>query len=244
MVLEPGLVVLREATSRPAQVQLAAEAWAAGCGRHRAEHSFFEDDGSLRGPKGSRGRIFDACANFHARLREALLPACAGWVRRARAADAAMPPHEASHLLLLYYRDGGTLGFHRDEQANDGSGEEPVVNLSIGGEIDFAFRHEHGDDARVVTLRSGDVVLFGGPCRKLLHAVLATRGARSGDVMPREAAGGRLSFTLRHATEVLGQEHLYRHFRPEEDDPKRKPTGDEVLLGRAEAQRRLDLMKS
>merc|ERR1712226_1285294 len=114
-----------------------------------------------------------------------------------------MPRHEASHLLLLYYMQGGTLGFHRDEQANDGTGQEPVVNLTLGGDIDFAFRHHHADVARVVTLRSGDVILFGGPCRKILHAVVATRGVPD-NVLPPAAGNGRLSFTLRHAPEVLG----------------------------------------
>lgn len=155
-----------------------------------------------------------------------------------------MPRHEASHLLLLYYRDGGTLGFHRDEQANDGTGEEPIVNLSLGGEMDFAVRHEHTDPSRVVTLRSGDVILFGGPCRKLLHAVVATRAhAADEGVLPAEAGGGRLSFTLRHAPEVRGYEHLYADFRPQATDPGRRPTGDERLLGVDEAARRLTAMK-
>ncbi|CAK0903709.1 unnamed protein product [Prorocentrum cordatum] len=212
-VLEPGLVVLRGALDAAEQRRLGSEAWAAGCGQRNPAHTFFEADGSLRGPRGTRGRIFDACLRFGPRLTGLLLPACAAWVSRARALDASMPGHEASHLLMLYYPEGGTLGFHRDEQANDGTGDEPVVNLSLG----------------VLTLRSGDVVLFGGPCRRLLHAVVATRRAPAGEeVLPDAAAGGRLSFTLRHAPEVLGKEHLYADFRPGE---RRGPTGDEQLLG-------------
>eukprot|EP00929_Paragymnodinium_shiwhaense_P066155 TRINITY_DN33150_c0_g1_i2.p1 TRINITY_DN33150_c0_g1~~TRINITY_DN33150_c0_g1_i2.p1 ORF type:complete len:322 (+),score=68.34 TRINITY_DN33150_c0_g1_i2:117-1082(+) len=219
VVLEPGLVVIRRALAKTSQQALAAEAWAEGAGERRPEHRFFEDDGTLRGPK-----------------------ACEHWVARARAADPSMPKHEASHLLLLYYRLGGTLGFHRDEQANDGTGDEPVVNLSLGAEVDFAYRHCHSDVAKVVTLESGDVILFGGPCRRLLHAVLDTRPPSAedlSDILPADAGCGRLSFTLRHAPEVLGFEHLYADFRPQSDDPKRRVTGDEVLLGESEAQKRL-----
>eukprot|EP00931_Biecheleriopsis_adriatica_P029149 TRINITY_DN17350_c0_g1_i2.p1 TRINITY_DN17350_c0_g1~~TRINITY_DN17350_c0_g1_i2.p1 ORF type:complete len:271 (-),score=30.34 TRINITY_DN17350_c0_g1_i2:65-877(-) len=195
-----------------------------------------------RGPKGSRGRIFDACSSFPQGFSDILLPACSEWVLRARRADRSMPAHRASHLLLLYYRSGGTLGFHRDEQANDGTGNEPVVNLTLGAEVDFAVRHEHADVARVITLRSGDVIMFGGPCRRLLHAVVATRSQVS-SVLPADAEGGRLSFTLRHAPEVLGKEHLYADFRPQADDPRRKTTGDEVLLGTEEAAKRLRKMR-
>lgn len=240
VVLEPGLVVLRGALCREDQVVLAANAWEAGCSRHNSEHSFFEADGSLRGPKGRRGRIFDSCTKFDESLTGRLLPACADWVRRVRAVDPMMPHHHATHLLLLYYPRGGSLGFHRDEQANDGTGDEPVVNLSLGDEMDFAVRHSHADVARVVTLRSGDVILFGGPCRRILHAVV---DVRPGDnVLPPEAAGGRLSFTLRHAPEVCGHEHLYQDFRPQADDPGTRATGDELLLGGDESVRRLSMM--
>eukprot|EP00933_Yihiella_yeosuensis_P037436 TRINITY_DN31382_c0_g1_i1.p1 TRINITY_DN31382_c0_g1~~TRINITY_DN31382_c0_g1_i1.p1 ORF type:complete len:320 (+),score=61.25 TRINITY_DN31382_c0_g1_i1:52-960(+) len=242
VVLEPGLVVLRNALDRTQQVELAKAAWMIGSGEWKTDHCFFEDDGSLRGPKGSRGRVFDACSNFPPLLSEVLVSHCSEWVERARLADAAMPKHKASHLLLLYYRECGTLGFHRDEQANDGTGDEPVVNLSLGSEMDFAVRHEHSEVARVVTLQSGDVILFGGPCRKILHAVLDTKAVAE-SVLPLEAGTGRLSFTLRHAPEVLGFEHLYADFRPQLEDPKQKVTGDELLLGQEEAAKRLHKMK-
>lgn len=240
VVLEPGLAVLRGALCLEDQVAVGQNAWEAGCGRHNVKHSFFETDGSLRGPKGRRGRIFDSCTQFNESMTSRLLPACADWVRRARAVDPAMPHHQATHLLLLYYRRGGTLGFHRDEQANDGTGVEPVVNLSLGGEMDFALRHSHTDVARVITLRSGDVILFGGPCRHILHAVVDVRAGSN--VLPPEAIGGRLSFTLRHAPEVHGREHLYQDFRPQAEDPGRRATGDELLLGMEEATRRLRKM--
>jgi len=244
VLLEPGLVVVRQALSLDQQRMLACEAWRAGTGDRGAAHSFFEKDSTtLRGPKGSRGRIFDACDAYDKRLTDILLPACAQWVSAARSIDDSMPAHQATHLLLLYYLSGGRLGFHRDEQANDGTGDEPVVNLSLGAEMDFAVRHEHSEPARVIRLGSGDVILFGGPCRRLLHAVVEVRRDRD-HVLPRDAAGGRLSFTLRHAPEVAGHEELYQDFRPQLDDPGRKgPTGDEVLLGKTEADRRLRAMR-
>eukprot|EP00927_Polykrikos_kofoidii_P043604 TRINITY_DN37683_c0_g1_i1.p1 TRINITY_DN37683_c0_g1~~TRINITY_DN37683_c0_g1_i1.p1 ORF type:complete len:304 (-),score=30.20 TRINITY_DN37683_c0_g1_i1:407-1318(-) len=237
--VEPGLVVVRGVVAPATQRKLAAEAWAAGTGCRNPNHTFFEKDGTLRGPKGSRGRIFDALSNFDARLTGLLLPACEGAVETALAVDSRMPSHCSTHLLLLFYRTGGTLGFHRDVQANDGTGEEPVVNISLGGDMDFAVRHDHSEVARVLTLCSGDVVLFGGPCRKILHAVVDTRR----DPISLVPCGGRLSFTLRHAPEVLGQEHLYKHFRPQREDPHRRTTGDHHILGEEEAEKRLRAMR-
>ena len=84
------------------------------------------------------------------------------------------------------------------------------------------------------------LLLFGGPCRRLLHAVLDVRPPPAGgvEVLPSAAAGGRLSFTLRHAPEVIGHEHLYQLFNPQPDDARQRPTGDEQLLGATEAARR------
>ena len=241
-VLEPGLVLLRGAVCTAEQRSLAAACWAAGCGRANPEHSFFSADGALNGPKARRGRVFDACEHFTGGLGARLMAGCDGWVREARATDAAMPQHTPTHLLMLYYRSGGTLGFHRDEQANDGTGDEPVVSLTLGASADLALRHEHTDPARVLTLHSGDVLLFGGPCRRMLHAVAATHGVADGVLPEAAGAGARLSLTLRHAPEVCGHEHLYRTFRPETDDVRRAPTGDERLLGEEEARRRLRRM--
>ena len=245
-VLEPGLVLLRQALGTQEQRALATECWAAGSGLRNPNHSFFlpDDPMSLNGPKALRGRIFDACDRFP-ELGSRVAATCHEWVAAARAADDAMPAHTASHLLLLYYRAAnGTLGFHRDEQANDGTGDEPVVSLSLGASADFAVRHCHSEPARVLTLRSGDVLLFGGPCRKLLHAVVATRPAEAADDILPAAAGrdARMSLTLRHAPEVCGHEHLYSTFRPQPDDPRRETTGDERLLGAEEAHRRLKRM--
>ena len=241
-VLEPGLVVLRRALTDDEQRELATEAWRIGAAGANGRHSFFEEDGcTLNGPKATRGRIFDSCESpLLASLMRKLLPACERWVETACSADSSMPTHEASHLLLLYYRAGGHLGWHRDENANDGTGDEPVVNLSLGSEMDFAYRHEHTDEAKVITVCSGDVLLFGGPCRRLLHAVLDVRPPPAGgvEVLPSAAAGGRLSFTLRHAPEVIGHEHLYQLFNPQPDDARQRPTGDEQLLGATEAARR------
>jgi alkylated DNA repair dioxygenase AlkB len=239
LLLEPGLVLLRSALSFTEQRRAAAAVWEASSG----EHGFFLPDGSLSGPKGRRGRVFDAAHAFPS-LRDTLVPRCAEWVRAARAADGALPAHATTHVLMLYYKAGATLGFHRDEQANDGSDDAPVVSLSLGAEAHFAWRHAHADAAHVLALRSGDALLFGGPCRRMLHAIVDTLPTAPSGVLPAAAGGGRLSVTFRHAPEVCGQEHLYRAFRPEADDPNRATTGDELLLGDEEARERLRRMVS
>jgi hypothetical protein len=58
------------------------------------------------------------------------------------------------------------LGFYE----NDGKSDHPVVNIIcigavIGALCCFGFKHKDDDLDRLVTLRSGDILLFGGPCR-------------------------------------------------------------------------------
>jgi hypothetical protein len=120
--------------------------------------------------------------------------------------------------------------------AQDGQSECPVVSVSLGNSCDFLYRDETKDDALKVVLRSGDVLLFGGPSRHILHSVSTvhedTCSPELLEVQRRALAGAppkldgdaavidpsalkpprsfRLNLTFRHAPELLGQEHEER----------------------------------
>ena len=87
----------------------------------------------------------------------------------------------------------------------------PVISFSIGDCADFYFSHDRPKLARQqakydpveaalsgmkkVTLRSGDVIIFGGPSRMIHHAV---HGVKLRSAPPQlNLAPGRLNLTLR-----------------------------------------------
>jgi len=102
------------------------------------------------------------------------------------------------------------LVWHRDIYANDGDGDKPIVNLSVGATCVFGLRDENGK-VRRVRLNSGDALLFGGPSRFIRHAVMEVLLDDVPSWMT-EADAYRLSFTFRDASSVLGQEAHYRTF--------------------------------
>lgn len=103
---------------------------------------------------------------------------------------------------------------HRDNWWSDGSGHFPVLSLSVGASSVFQFRQDEAEPAQSLTLCSGDALIFGGPCRYILHAVKRIHGAGSApewlQAPHHPLAGGRLNFTFRYAPEALGREGEYR----------------------------------
>ena len=89
-----------------------------------------------------------------------------------------------------------------------------MVNLCVGASCKFGVKHADSDQERVIILRSGDCMLFGGPCRLIKHAVL--------EVMLDDCPGWmaddpvRFSFTFRDSPEVLGREQEFKYFRVKE----------------------------
>jgi alkylated DNA repair protein (DNA oxidative demethylase) len=106
-------------------------------------------------------------------------------------AGAAYRPDAA---IVNLYPPGAKLGLHQD-------GEEPaaapVVTISIGDTCTFRMA---GVDRRTgpfvdVELRSGDLLVFGGPNRRIFHGVPKVRSGTAPDDLG--LPPGRLSLTLR-----------------------------------------------
>lgn len=190
----PGLLVVRGALSVSEQKGLASAAQRVGA-RHGFAHG---GDG--------RGRIYDRVRA----LPSSFAKLCARAVRTACAADELLPSCEATHCLINIYRSQSGLRWHRDIYANDGDGDSPIVNLSVGASCRFGVRLADGS-VRKLTLRSGDALLFGGPSRFVEHAVLEVLLDELPAWMSADDAR-RLSFTFREAPSVLGHEHKYRTF--------------------------------
>jgi alkylated DNA repair protein (DNA oxidative demethylase) len=97
--------------------------------------------------------------------------------------------------LINMYRHGARMGSHRD--ADEDEPAAPVVSVSLGDDAVFHVggTSRGGPKARV-TLRSGDVIVFGGPSRFIYHGIDRVLPGTS-DLI---AGGGRINLTMRRVT--------------------------------------------
>ncbi|GLE00963.1 hypothetical protein PINS_up009760 [Pythium insidiosum] len=83
---------------------------------------------------------------------------------------------EPDICVVNYYKKAGRNGMHidKDESVEAMTMGSPVVSFSIGSAADFAFCDhypEPHEGVPVVRLESGDVLVFGGPSRRVVHAL-------------------------------------------------------------------------
>ena len=207
--LEPGLVVIRGLVDDEGCERLAQSAF--DLGKHE-ENGFFTDSGELNTGEAGRGRIYDCATRFPAFV----LDHCRRAVRMARKHDSAMPRMRCTHILLNMYTNSDGLVWHRDIYENDGRSNNPVVNLCVGASCSFGYKHKDEDEEKILTLRSGDCLLFGGPCRLIKHAILDVDLQDCPKWMTKSANPVRFSFTFRDSPEVLGREEEFKYFRVDE----------------------------
>jgi DNA oxidative demethylase len=100
-------------------------------------------------------------------------------------------PPEA--CLINFYDDSAKMGLHQDRDEGDFSA--PVVSVSLGDDAQFRIGgvQKGGPTARI-RLRSGDVLVFGGPSRLAWHGIDRIYPGTSLLL----ARGGRINLTLRH----------------------------------------------
>ena len=107
-------------------------------------------------------------------------------------ASRARPPESC---LVNWYAPGARMGLHQDRDEADM--DQPVVSISLGDDALFRIGNvARGGPTESVWLRSGDVVVMGGPARRAHHGVdRIAPGAAS----PLDAPG-RINLTLRVVT--------------------------------------------
>merc|ERR1712216_901656 len=86
-----------------------------------------------------------------------------------------LPPMRPSKVLLNYYEPHSQgLTWHRDNSTSERKSAQkgrPVLSVSIGDSCDFGYKAQYDDEDQFVKLDSGDVLVFGGPARLIVHAV-------------------------------------------------------------------------
>jgi alkylated DNA repair protein (DNA oxidative demethylase) len=89
-----------------------------------------------------------------------------------RAAEqAGFPGFAADACLVNRYEPGTRLSLHQDK--NERRFDLPIVSVSLGLPATFIFGGlKRSDPTRRITLRHGDVAVWGGPTRLAFHGVM------------------------------------------------------------------------
>jgi len=97
--------------------------------------------------------------------------------------------------LLNYYGDAVKMGMHQDKDEVDFSA--PVVSISLGDTAKFRIGGvKRGGPTTSLMLKSGDVLVMGGPARMAYHGIDRIEFGSS-DLLLK---GGRINLTLRVVT--------------------------------------------
>lgn len=108
-------------------------------------------------------------------------------------------PEAPDCCLVNWYGKGARMGLHRDADEGEAGFAAPVVSISLGDPARFRIGGvNRKDPTRSVVLKSGDVVVFGGPARLSYHGIDRVLFGDD-DLLPEH---GRINLTLRVVTSV------------------------------------------
>ena len=94
--------------------------------------------------------------------------------------------------LINFYDDAAKMGLHQDRDEQDFAA--PVISVSLGDDARFRIGGvARGGKTHSLMLRSGDVIVFGGPSRLAYHGIDRIYPGTS-TLLPK---GGRINLTLR-----------------------------------------------
>lgn len=177
----------------------------------------------------SRYRIYNAMTTYPD--NEYIMNIVRRYLKIASETDYSILTDDPTHLLFLRYESGGKIGFHRDNGENDGAGLNPVISFSIGNSCNFAVKDFKGCKVDI-QLDSGDIIMFGGKSRHILHSVTKVNQGTSPSYVRKIIGDNRLNLTFRYAPEILGKESKFetydvRSYKPtknivKKDDKKQK----------------------
>ncbi|KAL4146925.1 hypothetical protein PRNP1_010681 [Phytophthora ramorum] len=102
--------------------------------------------------------------------------------------------------VINFYKKAGRNGMHIDKDESDESMTmgSPVISFSIGCAAEFAYIDHYPEPHEavpIVRLESGDVLVFGGPARNVVHAL--TRVYNRTQPLWLRMRSGRLNLTFR-----------------------------------------------
>eukprot|EP01127_Copromyxa_protea_P001833 TRINITY_DN11742_c0_g1_i1.p1 TRINITY_DN11742_c0_g1~~TRINITY_DN11742_c0_g1_i1.p1 ORF type:complete len:271 (-),score=45.07 TRINITY_DN11742_c0_g1_i1:162-974(-) len=197
-ILQDGLVYFPNALSMEEQKWIIDVSFAIGKTSEQSRGFYTTTpSGMMALNQVTRGRVIKHGSEFPDRFK----PLVEKFVKKARMVDKTMPDMEPNTVLMNYYQEGATFKWHKDSEdpllikTKEG---RPIVSFSVGMSCTFGYKNHYDDvEYKTVQLNSGDVLLFGGESRMIVHSVV--------NVIPRSMPGplmskmrtGRLNLTVR-----------------------------------------------
>ena len=203
--IQPGVVVLRGVIPISEQQKIMDDCFKLG-ERKGDQPGFYEqpteEGGKLRLNQGNRGRIIHAMSAYDTYLSDK----CQQWLKLSQAVDNSLPDMTPSTVLVNYYNVKGTFKWHKDSEHPDilakGIGP-PIVSVTIGESCDFAIKDDYECPHKIITLHSGDIIVFGGPSRMIVHSVLKIYPNTRPPLLRFPYQPGRLNLTFREVNGTI-----------------------------------------
>ncbi len=164
----------------------------------------FNDNGDPNFSK-TRGRNYSNLDDYGQETKAYMKDICQRTMVAVRAVDQTIPESNVTHLLTLWYLTKKGIGWHKDDGSNDGDFDTPVISFTIGNSC--IFEYKINDIVHSNQLNSGDVIVFGGPQRMVVHRVKKVIMDSVPDYLKLDNA--RINLTFRQATSVIGKEDHY-----------------------------------
>eukprot|EP01124_Arcella_intermedia_P034090 TRINITY_DN8386_c0_g1_i1.p1 TRINITY_DN8386_c0_g1~~TRINITY_DN8386_c0_g1_i1.p1 ORF type:complete len:185 (+),score=35.75 TRINITY_DN8386_c0_g1_i1:554-1108(+) len=147
--------------------------------------------------QGSRGRVIKDASIFP----DKFVTLCQHYLQRAREIDKSLPSMTPNTILINYYNEKASFKWHKDSEdpnlikTRQG---KPIISLSIGQSAHFAYKNRYEDkEFETIRLNSGDVLIFGGPSRMIVHSVTEIIGRTLPAPIISNMRSGRLNITVR-----------------------------------------------
>lgn len=226
--LAKGVVIIKDALNKAEQINLAEVLMADG--GSDGGHSFYLPETIVKdGPETQekmferklnseqyRGRIYDTIDSFA--YNPLLKKVSQRGIGQAREMCPVLPEPKHTHVLIHYYCDHkkgpNRMGWHAGNGRNDGANENPICSVSLGNQAVFGIRRRPEDPcfSEYVLLESGDVMVWGGPARLLVHCVHMVRQSTGPDYLHKIMGDARINLTFRSSPEVAGREDTFKYF--------------------------------
>lgn len=218
---EPGLILLKSALSFDAQTMLAQAAMQSGRDPEKGFYKKDEEGKIALNSRPFRGRMYGPVDQYP----PAVTKLCQEALRLAAKHDPAIQEVAPTHVITLIYKTLKELPkeiympWHQDNGDNDGDGNTPVVSFSVGDSCDFLVNHEKPkiskeypasnpkNLAHRILFESGDVLIFGGPCRNIWHSIYQIHPNTSPGLA--HIQGERINFTFRFTPNLKGREEEF-----------------------------------
>jgi len=103
---------------------------------------------------------------------------CSLVLARSRELCTSIPSMNPSVWRVNYYKNKGRIGWHFDRHPKVALDQQhtvtsPVISVTLGNSGSFDYKNKSEDENfSTVKLNSGDVIIFGGPARMLIHRMI------------------------------------------------------------------------